>query len=156
MAPSFRYTEIDSLDGEITMSNNQITETAKRFLLTHNQANYQEEFDAYFTPDVVIHEYLPGLPVDMNRTIYEQFIAGFRAALPDIRNSLEDIFADGDRVTMRWKGYATHTGAELMQIPAKGKSVVAHGIYILRFQDGKIAEVWNHWDNLNVMAQLQG
>jgi len=138
------------------MSNNHITETAKRFLLTHNQANYREAFDEYFTPDVVVHEYLPGLPDAINRTIYEQFIAGFRAALPDIHNSLEDMFADGDRVTLRWKGYGTHTGADLMQIPAAGKSVEAHGIYILRFQDGKIAEVWNHWDNLSVMAQLQG
>jgi predicted ester cyclase len=137
------------------MSNNQRTEMAKRFLLTHNQANYLEAFDEYFAPDVVVHEYLPGLPDSMNRTIYEQFIAGFRAALPDIHNSLEDMFASGDHVTMRWKGYGTHTGAELMQIPAAGKSVVAHGIYILRFENGKIVEVWNHWDNLNVMTQLQ-
>jgi predicted ester cyclase len=109
-----------------------------------------------FTPDVMIHEYLPGLPDTMNRTIYEQFIAGFRAALPDIHNSLEDIFANGDLVTMRWRGYGTPTGADLMQIPAAGKAVVAHGIYILRFENGKIAEVWNHWDNLNVVTQLQG
>ena len=137
------------------MSNNQVTEIAKRFLLTHNQADYRESFDEYFAPDVVIHEYLPGLPDAMNRTIYEQFISNFRAALPDIHNSLEDIFADGDRVTLRWKGYGTHTGADLMQISAAGKYVEAHGIYLLRFQNGKIAEVWNHWDNLNVMAQLQ-
>ena len=137
------------------MSNSPSTETARRFLLTHNQANYLEAFDEYFAPDVIVHEYLPGLPDAMNRTIYEQFIAGFRAALPDIHNSLEDMFSDGDCITMRWNGYGTHTGADLMQIPASGKSVVAHGIYILRFENGKIAEVWNHWDNLNVMTQLQ-
>jgi len=138
------------------MSTHPMIETAKRFLLTHNQANYREAFDEYFTPDVVIHEYLPGLPDAMDRAFYEQFIAGFRAALPDIHNTVEDVFAGGDRATLRWKGYGTHIGADLMQIPAAGKAVEAHGIYILRFQNGKIAEVWNHWDNLNVMTQLQG
>lgn len=136
------------------MSTEQMIETAKQFLFSHNQANHLEAFDSYFTADCQIHEYLPGLPEPMNRAIYEQFIAGFRAALPDIHNQLEDIFANGDRVTMRWTGYGTHTGAELMQIPAGGKSVKAQGIYILRFVDGKIAEVWNNWDNLNVVAQL--
>ena len=138
------------------MSTDQMIETARQFLLTHNQANYREAFDSYFTPDCLIHEYLPGLPESMDRAVYEQFIASFRAALPDIRNQLEDIFAHGVYVAIRWTGYGTHTGADLMQIPAAGRPVKAHGIYILRFEDGKIAEVWNHWDNLNVMRQLSG
>lgn len=126
------------------MSIDQLIETAKQFLFTHNQANYLDAFDSYFTPSCLIHEYLPGLPEPMNRVVYEQFIAGFRAALPDIHNQLEDIFAQGDRVVMRWTGYGTHTGADLMQVPATGQSVTAQGIYILRFEAGRIAEVWNH------------
>ncbi|HLF28299.1 MAG TPA: ester cyclase [Anaerolineae bacterium] len=131
-------------------------EIAKRFLFTHNQANYLEAFDEYLAPDCIVHEYLPGLPDAMNRAMYEQYIAGFRAALPDVENHLEDIFVDGERVAMRWTGGGAHTGADLMQIPASGKPVTAHGIYILRIRDGKIVEVWNHWDNLNVVAQLRG
>ncbi|MEP7359895.1 MAG: ester cyclase, partial [Anaerolineales bacterium] len=131
-------------------------ETAEHFLATHNQANYREAFDEYLSPDCVVHEYLPGLPDAMPRAVYEQFIAGFRAALPDIHNQLEDAIADGDRVSLRWTGYGTHTGAELMQVPATGKSLAAHGIYILRFEAGKIAEVWNHWDSLSVAQQLRG
>jgi predicted ester cyclase len=130
--------------------------TARRFLLTHNQADYLAAFDSYFTPNVVVHEYLPGLPDAMPRAVYEQFIAGFRAALPDIHNQLEDAFANGDRVVMRWTGYGTHTGADLMQIPAGGRPVKAQGIYILRFEGDRIAEVWNNWDNLNVAQQLSG
>jgi predicted ester cyclase len=137
------------------MSIERNLEIGKRFLLTHNQANYRQAFDEYFSPDVVIHEYLPGLPDAMDRAFYEQFIAGFRAALPDIHNEIGDIFAAGDRVAIRWTGYGTHTGAELMQIPAAGKSLTAHGIYILRISDGKIVEVWDNWDNLSVMAQLR-
>jgi predicted ester cyclase len=43
-----------------------------------------------------------------------------------------------------------------MGIPAANKPVIAHGIYIFRFEGDCIAEVWENWDNLNVMTQLQG
>lgn len=41
-----------------------------------------------------------------------------------------------------------------MGLPANGVKVTAHGVYILHFRDGKIAEMWNNWDNLNVQQQL--
>lgn len=47
-----------------------------------------------------------------------------------------------------------HTGADLMGVPAGNKQVTANGIYIFRFAQGKIVEVWDTWDNLNVMQQL--
>ena len=60
-------------------------------------------------------------------------------------------------LAVRWVGGGTHTGEPLVGIPAAGRAVRAHGVYILRFaSDGTIAEVWNHWDNLNVVQQLGG
>jgi predicted ester cyclase len=41
-----------------------------------------------------------------------------------------------------------------MGVPARGKRVTAHGVYILRFEDERVAEVWNNWDAASVMAQL--
>ena len=128
---------------------------ARRFLMEHNQANYLQAFDQLFGPECVIHEYLPGLPENMNRAAYEQFIKNFRDALPDIHNEVEDVVVSGDRAVVRWTGYGTHTGAALMGIPASGKSVKAHGIYILRIEQDRIAEIWDNWDNLSVMQQLQ-
>ncbi len=132
------------------------TTLAKRFVMEHNQANYLQSFDQLLTANCVVHEYLPGLPAAMDRAFYNQFIEGFRAALPDIRNQIEDVIVAADRAVVRWTGYGTHTGADLMGIPASGKPVTAHGIYILRFEGDCIAEVWNNWDNLNVTQQLQG
>lgn len=97
-------------------------ETVRRFLFTHNQATYREAFDEYFTPDCIVHDYLAGRPDAMPCAVYEQFIASFRAALPNIHNKLEDGFANGDRVTLRRTGYSTYTGADRMQVPASGKS----------------------------------
>jgi steroid delta-isomerase-like uncharacterized protein len=129
-------------------------ELARRFVLEHNQAGHVATFDAILAPDCVVHEYLPGVPAAMDRPAYEQFIAMFRAALPDIQNAVEDIVAEGDRVVVRWTGRGTHTGAPLMGMPAGGAPVIARGIYVFRILAGKIVEVWDNWDNLNVVQQL--
>jgi steroid delta-isomerase-like uncharacterized protein len=129
--------------------------SARRFVLEHNQEEYMRSLDELLAPDCAVHEYLPGLPNPMNREVYNHFLAAFRSALPDIGNTIEDVISDGDNVVVRWTGSGTHTGGDLMGIPANGRPVVAHGVYILRFASGKIAEVWNHWDNLNVVQQLE-
>jgi steroid delta-isomerase-like uncharacterized protein len=127
---------------------------ARRFVMEHNQEGYTAAFEELLTPDCVVHEYLPGLPDALNRDAYHQFIAAFRSALPDIGNTIEDMVTEGDKIVVRWSGFGTHTGSALMGVPACGRAVLAHGVYMLRFENGKIAEVWNNWDNLNVLQQL--
>lgn len=127
---------------------------ARRFVLGHTQEGNTALFDELLAPDVAVHEYLPGLPASMDRRAYEPFLAGFRRAIPDIQDTVEDVIAEGDTVVVRWAGSGTHSGEELMGLPASGRRVVAHGIYILRFRGGKVAEVWNHWDSLSVMQQV--
>jgi predicted ester cyclase len=73
------------------------------------------------------------------------------AAMPDIHNAVEDVIAGGDKVCVRWTGSGTHTGASLMGTPAGGRQVSANGIYIFHFAEGKIAEIWNLWDAVNVL-----
>src|ERR1700730_7767231 len=111
---------------------------ARRFVNEHNLSGYKTTFEALLSPDCVVHEYLPGVPGSMERTGYDQFIAMFRAAIPDIHDTVEDVVAGADRGAIRWKGYGTHRGADLMGIPASGKQVTANGIYIFRFAGGKI------------------
>jgi hypothetical protein len=66
---------------------------ARRFVLEHNRADFQRTFDELLSPNCIVHEYLLGLPSDIPRSIYEQFIAGFRAALPDIHNEIQEVIA---------------------------------------------------------------
>jgi predicted ester cyclase len=66
------------------------------------------------------------------------------------------LLVDGSRAAVRWTGRGTHSGEPLMGMVAKGTRLVAHGIYVLRFDGDRIAEIWNHWDNLNVLEQLKG
>ena len=129
---------------------------ARRFVLEHNQADYRATFDALLAPECVVHEYLPGVPSGMDRAAYEQFIGDFRAALPDIHNTVEEVVGDAETITVRWTGRASHTGAPLMGVPPSGTAVTANGVYVFHIRGDKIVELWDYWDNLNVLQQMGG
>ena len=82
-----------------------------------------------------------------------QFVSMMRSALPDLRITLEDDMAEGDRVVTRWIGQGTHQG-ELMGIAPTGNQVTITGITIHRIEDTKIVEEWSNWDALGLMQQI--
>ena len=82
---------------------------------------------------------------------FKQRVGGLRAAFPDIRYTVEDMIAEGDRVALRWSMHGTH-GGEILGIPATGKQVTLTGLDIYRLNDGRLAE---HWDQVDVMGLLQ-
>ena len=83
-------------------------------------------------------------------------IPRFRAAFPDLHFVLEDVFAEGDKVVVRWTAHGTHRGDfELVRhIPPTGKQVTWFGIDIYHFRGGKIVESWRHWSSLQLVQQL--
>ena len=82
-----------------------------------------------------------------------QFVSIMRSALPDLRITLEDDMAEGDKVVTRWIGQGTHQG-ELMGIAPTGNQVTITGITIHRIDDAKIVEEWSNWDALGLMQQI--
>jgi steroid delta-isomerase-like uncharacterized protein len=87
------------------------------------------------------------------REAFKQVVAGFRAGLPDLRETIDDQIAEGDKVVSRFTARATHTG-ELMGAPATGKQITGKGIDISRIVDGKIVEAWVMFDALDMFQQL--
>ena len=81
------------------------------------------------------------------------FAALIRSAFSDIRISRDDTIAEGDRVVDRWTFRGTHTG-EFLGIPATGKTVTVTGIDIFRIANGRLAELWQSWDQLGMLQQL--
>jgi steroid delta-isomerase-like uncharacterized protein len=77
----------------------------------------------------------------------------YRSAFPDLRFTVEDVIADGDRVVARYSARGTHKG-ELNGIAPTGKQVNVSGVSIVRFANGKIVEGWANWDALGLMQQL--
>ena len=77
----------------------------------------------------------------------------FYAAFPDLRGTIEDMVAEGDKVAsrLRWRG--THQ-AELMGIPPTGKQGDFTRIAIHRIEGGKVVEGWVNFDAMGMMQQL--
>jgi steroid delta-isomerase-like uncharacterized protein len=81
------------------------------------------------------------------------FVTMYRNAFPDLRFTIEEQIAEGDRVMTRWTARGTHRG-ELMGIPPTEKTATVSGITLDRISDGRIAESIGSWDALGMMQQL--
>ena len=77
----------------------------------------------------------------------------YRAAFPDLQLSVDDLFAEGDRVVARWTSRGTHQG-EMMGISPSGKHVQISEIDIFRVSAGKLAEHWGVFDQLGMLQQI--
>ena len=65
-----------------------------------------------------------------------------------------EIVAEGNFVMIRWDMAFDHT-QDLMGIPATGKRISnLHGIDLLRMENGKIAEFWQYYNEMEFMQQL--
>ena len=74
-------------------------------------------------------------------------------AIPDFNVTIEDLIAEGDRVVARTKERGTQEN-EFEGMPATGRSFEVDEVNIFRFENGKIAEVWQISDQLGFLSQL--
>jgi predicted ester cyclase len=80
-------------------------------------------------------------------------IGELRAAFPDLRVSIEDVVAAGDRVVHRFALVGTH-GGPFLGLPPTGRHVTATGLAIDRVAGGKLAERWIVLDAIGLLRQL--
>ena len=88
-----------------------------------------------------------------DREGFKQFTSMLHTAFPDIRFTVEDVVAEGDKVATRATCRGTHKG-EYMGIAPTGKQVTWTVMFFRRFEGGKIAEQWSEADMLGLMQQL--
>lgn len=69
-------------------------------------------------------------------------IGEFLTAFPDIQVHIEDMIAEGDQVSARFSMTSEEFGLDVT------------GVYIARFEDGKIVEAWQQTDDLGMQVQL--
>jgi predicted ester cyclase len=81
-----------------------------------------------------------------------------QSAFPDLRVTLDDIVAEGDKVVARWTATGTHKGpgkhSLLGTVKATGRALSVSGITILRFENGQVVETWGLTDELGGARQL--
>ena len=74
-------------------------------------------------------------------------------AFPDLRVTIEEMVASGDKVVSRFTLRGTHRG-EFLGIAPTGKPVTTSGIVINRIVDGQIVADWEEYDRLGLMRQI--
>jgi len=113
--------------------------------------NY-EIADDVFAPDYSRHDLRPtqAAPGPEGQ---KQIARAFRDAFPDLRFDVELLLAEGDYVAARWIASGTHTGS-WGSIEPTGRPVTFAAVNIFRFENGRVAEIWNHRDDLGLQEQL--
>ncbi len=105
--------------------------------------------DKLMAPNFVLHmhaQQTQGWKV--NRQVIEEEMKSF----PDLHATIEDIVAEGDKVCVRLKEKATHTGEYRGLAPTGKKSYTVAAIW--RLVEGKIVEGWIFYDQLDFLKQL--
>lgn len=87
------------------------------------------------------------------RTGIKELVKVFRTAFPDIRVSIEDMVAEGDKVFLRCSWEGTHK-SEFAGIEPTGKHITFDSMDEIRFSDGVIQEHWGVTDTMGLLAQL--
>jgi len=132
--------------------------------LEHNKAQYRRFIDVIFnegridqlpefvTSNYVLHDGPPGTPPGAEAI--RQIVTQFRAAFPDLKITIEDQVAEGDKVCSRATTRGTHRGT-MFGIPPTGRAVAMSGLTLVRFVDGRVSDSWVKNDVAGLMAQLR-
>jgi steroid delta-isomerase-like uncharacterized protein len=99
--------------------------------------------DEFMAADYVDYPIPSGLPPGTEGL--KQTITTYRTAFPDLKATVDDIFAEGDRVAYRWSTRGTHLG-DWLGIPPTGYHMAATGITVFRIAGGKVVEGWTSMD----------
>jgi steroid delta-isomerase-like uncharacterized protein len=89
-----------------------------------------------------------------NLAAFTQMINDFRAGVPDVQVTIQDLLTDGDKIITRWILTGTHRG-ELLGIAPTNKPVTLSGITIQRIENGRISESWAEFNAGGLRQYLQ-
>ncbi|WP_327146087.1 ester cyclase [Nocardia sp. NBC_01327] len=139
------------------MSSNQTAANKAAFKRLHDVVGtgdaelISKTIDELVRPDALLH--IP-LPVESGGAQgFQQVMTTFLRAYPDIELAVQDMIAEADKVVGRTVVTGTHRG-EFMGLAPTGRSVEYDEIFIFRFVEGQVAEVWGVADVLTQMKQL--
>ena len=119
--------------------------------LEENKTIVRQLFEAFNKQDLaLLDELIAPDYVDHPRQLrslesYKQHLTMFYKSFPDTHETIEDIIAEGDKVWIRIKGTATHTG-EYRGLAPTGKKITIRNVCIYRIVDGKIVEGWTDYN----------
>jgi predicted ester cyclase len=112
-----------------------------------NQRNLAA-LDQFVSPNAINHTVPSGLPPGPM-----QFLSLHLNAFPDVKATVEDLLAEGDKVVALVSYRGTQHGVFGVISPT-GKPIMLMGINIFRIVNGKMVEHWGLTDRLSALQQL--
>src|SRR5438309_450709 len=137
------------------MSVEENKEIARRYFAAGDRNDFAA-WDNLCDPEMILY---PGFMEPMRGLeAVKGFTIGMHSAFSDFSLTIDDLFAEGDRVVVRSTTRGTHT-APLMSpggdaIPPTGKRMTLNVISILRLENGKVVEERSQADILGGLQQL--
>jgi predicted ester cyclase len=123
-----------------------------RLLFEEPWKGNMDVIDEYVAPGYVGHDPSEPEPIRGPQAFRGQ-VEKYLAAFPDTRFTIDEQFAEGERVATRWTARGTHQG-EIGGISPTGKEVTVTGLTFSRLEGGKVIEDWITWDALGMLVQL--
>ena len=108
--------------------------------------------ERHIAADFVRHD--PGLPFEVRGPAgVKQLHDVLMPAFPDMQLPLQDFVAEGEKVLVRLRVQATHSGP-FGDLAATGRTVDIAVLDLFQVRDGVLVEHWALLDNLSMMKQL--
>ena len=134
-------------DGSIQASNKAVA--MRVFDEIFNQGKFQVA-DEIYAPDFQNH----GLHRTIDLKTDQDYVHAEKKAFPDLRMSVQEMVAEGDKVAVLWTFQGTHTGSGYEGLPPTGTRVEVRGITIWRIVDGRIVEEWSSFSETGAYIRM--
>jgi len=128
----------------------------KRFVEELWNARKLDVADQIFSEDCVTHQLRSGVldePARRGPQEMKEHVSGWLMSFPDLRFTIEQMIAEGDRVVSQLVMEGTHQGTWMGILPT-GKRLHIRMITIHRIANSKIAEDWVLVESLGIFQQL--
>ena len=104
-----------------------------------------------FAPGAMLHYAGRDFPLTPQSGM--QIVTNWRAGFPDFHFKMEDMIVQGDKVAMRIPFTGTHNG-KFWGLEPTGKKINVSETLIIRVAEGRIAEMWEDYDEYGMRMQL--
>jgi len=116
-----------------------------------NQEQY-DSFSEFLNENIFLN--FRGTRQITNLVELKQLVTFWRTAFPDLTFEILDIIAETDLVAANLVFTGTHTG-EWQGIPPSGQKIRVEEMMFFRFENGKIVEMWEVYDEAAMLDQIK-
>ena len=148
--PQSLKVEHEELPGELAKATDENKTIVRHFFELGPSSGDMNAANALLSPNFALHTPFPSAPGIQG--IYD-VVKTCRAAFEHLNVTVEDMVAEGNKVTARFTAHGVHNGS-FMGLPPTGKPIIMTGIEIFRIENSKIAELWGEANLLGLMQQL--